>query len=167
VKLSAGLVLVSSLMMGCATAPPAAPAKPANDHNAHHHEHAVPAASSDMAHGMVALPPALLEGPKREVLVLVDRPELKLATIILRAGTALPKHNAPVPVTIQLLEGSGTAFFGANEERMHASKVLLLEADEAHAIVPDEGTTMVLLLHYLRGAGADAHDTSDHHRDAH
>ncbi|MCA9617505.1 MAG: hypothetical protein KC731_00700 [Myxococcales bacterium] len=136
-------------------------AKATHDHDHPHHERA--AATAGVAHGMLAIPAAAADGPKREVLVLVDRPELKLATIILREGTVLPEHSAPVPVTIQLLEGAGTARFGDNEERMHASKLLLLEADEAHTIVPDAGTTTVLLVHYLRAVQATGKAASDPH----
>lgn len=156
-KLAAALALLSMSAVGCTAAAPAPATSAAHDHDAHHH------VTDGAIHGMVAVPAVAAEGPKREVRVLVDRPELKLAMIILRAGTELPEHSAPVPVTIQLLEGAGTALFGNEEERMQASKVLLLEADEPHTIRPDAGTTMVLLVHYIRGAQTQANSASDHH----
>ena len=67
----------------------------------------------------------------REVRVLVDEPSLKLVTIVLRHGTALPAHRADVPVTIQALEGAGTVVAGGERlaiDRAHASPTIEVAA---------------------------------------
>jgi len=66
---------------------------------------------------VVELPGPPGAGQPREVRTLTDEPALKLVTIVLRAGTVLPQHHAPVPVTIMALQGGGTVVIGS--ERLH------------------------------------------------
>jgi quercetin dioxygenase-like cupin family protein len=105
---------------------------------------------------VVELPAAPREGEPREVSVLVDGPALKLARIVLRGGTVLPTHRSAVPVTILALEGSGTVVAGTERLRLDATHAVILAPNVPHAVEPDAGTDLVLLVHHL-GRGAERH----------
>lgn len=132
-------------LLGCGGAAGVAEAE---THHGHQH-------SGDVAAGgtprLVTLPELGADGEPREVRVLVDNSDLKLVMITLRDGTELSTHTAPVPVTIHVLEGAGTASSGKEQLRYERGAIWLLEADQPHAIKPDAGVTMVLLVHYLVG----------------
>jgi quercetin dioxygenase-like cupin family protein len=118
---------------GCATQPTAAPPTPPIGG---------PAARA------VELPTAAGPGQPREVRVLVDEPALKLVTIILRQGTALPEHHSPVPVVIQALQGVGTVTAGSEHFRLDPAHAVLLAPNVPHAVTPDDGTDLVLLVQH-------------------
>lgn len=101
---------------------------------------------------VVALPGVPGEGQPREVAVLVDEPALKLVTIVLRDGTVLPEHLAEVPVTIVAVQGSGTVIAGAERLRLDPSQAVVLAPRVPHAVEPDPGTDLVLLVHHVRGS---------------
>jgi len=106
----------------------------------------------------VAFPVPVGPGQPREVRVLVDEPALKLATVVLRKGTVLPEHHAPVPVTIQALQGIGTVTAAGERFRIDPAHAVVLGPNVSHAVEPDAGTDLVLLVHYL-GRGEEAHGT--------
>ena len=95
-------------------------------------------------------------GEPREVRVLVDEPALKLASIVLRQGTVLPEHHAPVPVTIQALQGTGTVLAAGERFGIDTAHAVVLGPNVPHTVEPDAGTDLVLLVHYL-GHGEEAH----------
>lgn len=105
---------------------------------------------------VVELPGAPGAGDPREVRVLVDEPALKLASIVLRGGTALPTHRSQVPVTITALHGSGTVVAGAERLRLDPTRAVVLAPNVPHAVEPDTGTDLVLLVHHL-GRGEEHH----------
>ena len=105
---------------------------------------------------VVELTTAAGPGQPREVRVLVDEPALKLVTIILRQGTALPEHHSPVPVIIQALQGAGTVTAGTERLRIDPAHAVLLAPNVPHAVAPDDGTDLVLLVHHL-GRGDETH----------
>ena len=92
-------------------------------------------------------------GEPREVHVLVDEPALKLASIVLRGGTVLPTHHSEVPVTIVALQGSGTVVAGAERLRIDPTHAVVLAPNVPHAVEPDTGTNLVLLVHHLGHGG--------------
>lgn len=98
----------------------------------------------------VELPGPPGEGSPREVRVLVDEPALKVLSIVLRAGTTLPEHVVPAPVTITALEGSGTVLAGGERLRLDATHAVSLAPDVPHEVEPDPGTDLVLLVHQAR-----------------
>jgi len=104
----------------------------------------------------VEFPASAGPGQAREVRVLVDEPALKLATVVLRQGTVLPNHSAPVPVTIQALQGTGTVTAAGERFRIDPAHAVVLGPNVPHAVEPDAGTDIVLLVHYL-GRGEEAH----------
>lgn len=104
----------------------------------------------------VEFPGAVGEGEAREVRVLVDTPALKLVSITLRNGTVLPTHSSTVPVTIQALQGAGTVVVGAERMRLDGTHAVVLAPGVAHAVEPDAGTHLVVLVHHL-GRGAEHH----------
>ena len=97
----------------------------------------------------VELPAATSAGQPREVKVLVDEPALKLVAIVLRNGTLLPEHQSEVPVTIQAVHGSGTVTAGGEQLRIDPTHAVVLAAKVPHAVAPDPGTDLVLLVHHL------------------
>jgi quercetin dioxygenase-like cupin family protein len=98
-------------------------------------------------------------GEPREVRTVVDEPVMKLVTIVLRRGTVLPEHHSPVPVTIQALEGSGTVVAGAARLRIDRAHAVVLAERVPHAVEPDAGTDLVLLVHH-HGRGEERHHHS-------
>lgn len=104
----------------------------------------------------VELPGPPGTGQPREVRVLVDEPALKLASIVLRSGTVLPTHHSAVPVTIMALQGSGTVVAGSQRLRLDATHAVVLAPNVPHAVEPDSGTDLVLLVHHL-GRGEEHH----------
>lgn len=97
----------------------------------------------------VDLPAPPGAGEPREVRVLVDEPALKLASIVLRGGTVLPAHHSEVPVTIVALQGSGTVIAGAERLHLDPTHAVVLAPKVPHAVEPDAGTDLVLLVHHL------------------
>ena len=98
---------------------------------------------------VVEFPGAPGTGQPREVHSLVDEPALKLVTIVLRAGTSLPVHQANVPVTIIALQGSGTVIAGVERLHIDSTHAVVLGAGVSHAVEPDPDMDVVLLVHHL------------------
>jgi quercetin dioxygenase-like cupin family protein len=105
---------------------------------------------------VVELPGTPGAGQPREVRVLVDERALKLASIVLRGGTVLPTHQSDVPVTIMAIQGSGTVVAGAERLRLDPTHAVVLASNVPHAVEPDTGTDLVLLVHHL-GRGGEHH----------
>lgn len=91
-------------------------------------------------------------GTPREVKMLVELPELKVATIILRKGTVLPPHNSKRQVTIVALQGAGTVTAGTETFRIDATHAVVLAPGAQHDVTPDAATDLVLLVTH---AGAE------------
>ncbi len=102
-------------------------------------------------------------GDGKEVSVLLDESQLKLATIALRNGTVLGTHSAPVPATILVLEGTGVIHVGGEPMAVSKGTLVSLAAGEEHDVVPEGKDDMLVLVHYLRGAGAAAAPGCMHH----
>lgn len=98
----------------------------------------------------IVLPRSAGSGEGKEVSVLLDERHLKIATIALRDGTPLPPHTAPVPVTIQVLEGEGVIHAGGQPMTVTRGSLVSLVANEEHDVIPKPGGDMLLLVHYLR-----------------
>lgn len=105
---------------------------------------------------VVELPGPPGPGEPRQVRVLVDEPALELATLILRGGTVLPTHHSEVAVTIVALQGSGTVVAGTERLRLDPTHAVVLAPKVPHAVEPDAGTDLVLLVHHL-GRGQEHH----------
>ena len=135
------IAIAATAVTGCA-APSAA----------HHHAASVGAPDSRV----VELPGQPGTGEPRQVRVLVDEPALKLASMVLRGGTVLPTHDSAVPVTIVALQGSGTVVAGSERLRLDATHAVVLAPGVPHAVEPDQGTDLVLLVHHL-GQGEEHH----------
>lgn len=105
---------------------------------------------------VVELPAPPGAGAPREVRVLVDEPALKLASITLRGGTALPTHQSAVPVTIVALQGRGTVVAGTDRMPLDPHHAVFLAPNVPHAVEPEPGADLVLLVHHL-GRGEEHH----------
>lgn len=141
--LASVLVLAALALGGCATQSTATAA------------HQAPALGGPSAR-VVDFPSTVGPGQPREARVLVDEPALKLVTIVLRQGTLLPEHSAPIPVTIQALQGAGTVLVGNERLRIDPTHAVVLAASVSHAVQPDPGADLVLLVHHL-GRAAESH----------
>ncbi|MBK7395720.1 MAG: hypothetical protein IPJ34_05290 [Myxococcales bacterium] len=139
--LTATLAAAALSLAGCA-------AQPAPQHHA--------ATLAGPPGRIVELPAAPSAGEPREVRVLVDEPALKLASIVLRGGTVLPTHHSEVPVTIVALRGSGTVVAGTERLRLDPTHAVVLAPKVPHAVEPDAGIDLVLLVHHL-GRGEEHH----------
>lgn len=117
---------------------------------------AVVAHSDEPAVRALTLTDAAGAGAAREVRVVVDTPALKLVSITLRGGTVLPEHRAAVPVTIVAYRGAGTVVAGSERHRLDATHAVMLAPSVPHAVEPDAGTDLVLLVSHL-GRGAERH----------
>lgn len=115
-----------------------------------------PAAAHSQPARSLELPSQPGPGQPRELRVLLDEPVLKLASIILRAGTVLPLHDSKVPVVIMALEGQGVVVVGEERLPLDPAHAVYLEAKVPHAVEPAAGTDLVLLVHHLGRA-------SEHH----
>lgn len=100
----------------------------------------------------IEVPQSAGSGPGKEVTVLLDQEHLKIATISLRQGTVLPPHSAPVPATILVLEGRGITNLAGKAVPVTEGTLISMAAGEDHDVVPESGTDMLLLVHYLRSA---------------
>ncbi len=120
-----------------------------------------PAPSIDGPSVRVVEFPASASGDQpRDVKILVDESALKLVTIVLRQGTVLPEHHSEVPVTIQALQGAATVDAGGQQLRIDATHAVVLAANVPHAVRPDPGTDVVLLVSHLGRA-------THHHAEGH
>lgn len=99
-------------------------------------------------HG-IDLPTATPAGQDKETRTLFESPHLKLASIILRRGTVLAEHSAPVAVTIQALSGSGVVEIGDKREKVSPGRMVYLAPNTKHAVRPDGTAELVLLVHHL------------------
>lgn len=118
-------------------------------------EHASEASTPALTtHHLATLPVQIGSGENKQVDLWLDEGPLRLVTIVLRDGTILPPHTAPVPVTIHVLDGRGVIHLGTEAVVVERGSVLLLPAGAEHDVVPDPGTDLRVLVHYMRGATA-------------
>lgn len=97
----------------------------------------------------VAIPTA--EGPGKEVAVLADLPAVKIVAITLRAGTVLPDHAAPVPVTIQAAHGAATLTVSGVATPLAPGAFAVLDANTVHAVAPVGADPVTVLVHHHLG----------------
>ncbi|MRG94319.1 hypothetical protein [Polyangium spumosum] len=156
------LTLVACAASACAGSPPPG-AKCVSAEEAHHahdehaHEAKAPASAAKAEGARVdplTIPREAGPGEPLEVKVLLDNPFMKVVIITLRAGTVLPMHTAPVPVTIQALAGAGTVRANGSDTRIDHEHLVALSPDVPHEVMPDAGTDLVLLVQQMRGAPA-------------
>ncbi len=112
---------------------------------------------------IIALPLSAGSGEGKEVSILLDERHLKLATIALRRGTPLPSHSAPVPVTIQVLEGDGIIHAAGKALTVSKGAIISLAPGADHDVVPRQESDMLLLVHYLRTCEGEAKEPTSEH----
>lgn len=127
-----------------------------------------PAAPAAVSVHSVELPGAPGAGAPKEAKTVLDNAHVKLAAITLRKGTLLPEHKTPLPVTIVAAQGAGHVLLAdGSKQRLDATHMVVLAPNVPHAVQPDAGTDMVVLVHHLKTAGAaggpEAHDGHEHH----
>ncbi len=143
------LLLATSLALGACASTPHHP--PAHDHGP---KGPPPAPAPDTPRAQsVEVPTAAGAGPAREVRTAHEAPGLKVVTITLRQGTALPVHHAEAAVTIQALAGSGVVVAGGARLPLDRGHLVALAPGEPHAVEPDAGADLVLLVHHAGGGG--------------
>lgn len=147
------------LLGGCASRSGSAPAEPSRPDPHGSNASPVPVHEEGPRVRSLELPVSAGTGQPREVRVLVEEPSLKVVSIILRQGTVLPEHHAPVAVTIQALAGAGTVVAGQERLPIDPKHAVMLAPKTPHSVEPAAGTDLVLLVHH---AGA-ASDGGEHH----
>ncbi|MDP3274819.1 MAG: hypothetical protein Q8Q09_06445 [Deltaproteobacteria bacterium] len=113
------------------------------------HAHSPVASFGGLAVRAMTLPVVTAEGEPREVQVLVDEPALKLVRIVLRRGTVLPAHSAAVAVTLVALQGTGVVVVGQERLPFDPTHAVALAPNVSHAVEPEAGTELVILVHHL------------------
>lgn len=103
-------------------------------------------------HPVEVAPPAA-EGAPKEVTVLADLPAVKIVAITLRAGTPLPEHTAPVPVTLQAAYGAAVLSVAGATTPLAQGSFVVLDAGTPHAVIPVDGSPVTVLVHHHK-AGA-------------
>jgi quercetin dioxygenase-like cupin family protein len=99
----------------------------------------------------VAAPSA--DGAPKEVAVLADLPTVKIVAITLRAGTTLPEHTAPVPVTIEVVHGSATLTVAGTTTPLAQGSFVVLDANTPHAVTPVDAAPVTVLVHHHKAGG--------------
>lgn len=112
----------------------------------HHHRSAVSTGDVEP----LAIPDAATDGPSIQPQVLATTPNLKVMSIRLR-GVELPPHSSEVPVVIAAATGSGTVVIGERRVRVDATHAVALAPRVKHAVVPDPGDDLVLLVTHALG----------------
>lgn len=144
-----------AMLLGCASSPEAREEAhaPAAHHAAPAHaspEGAVmPEFEGPAARVVIPAAPDASDRPL-EVAMIVNEPALKIMTISLRAGTPLPVHQTPYPVTIQAVSGSGTVIAGDERLALPQGGVVVLATGVPHSVEPEGTQTLMLLVHHLR-----------------
>lgn len=157
-------LLVSTISLALSSALGCAPPRPAPAPTTHDHAHSSPHAAQAQAASPARafeLPSTPGSGQPREVRVLVDAPPLKVVAIVLRQGAVLPEHRSPAAVTIQALAGAGTVATDGQRLRIDPTHAVALAPEAPHAVEPDPGTDLVLLVHHA-GAAQDHHGRHEH-----
>lgn len=116
---------------------------------------ALDAAAAEPPTGLhpVSVAAPAIDGPGKEVAVVADLPFVKIVAITLRAGTALPEHTAPVPVTIQAAHGTATLTVAGVSTPLAAGAFVLLDPSTPHAVKPSGSGPVVVLVHHHKGGG--------------
>lgn len=135
IPLALGTALSLTLASGCGSTDTVKPAE----------------TSQTVANPQTAMVPAWTnDGRPRQIEILEERPNVKVAAIGLRRGTALPTHRAASPVTIQVLRGAGEFELGDERFDVTEGSVVYVGANLAHAMTPKNDALVVLLVHYLK-----------------
>ena len=91
---------------------------------------------------------------------LLETPHLKLVSIVIPKGGALPAHSAGGQASIQTVSGSGELRMGQRMERLDAAHLIVLAPGTQHEVRAGADADLVLLVHELktgsRGAGRGA-----------
>ena len=110
------------------------------------------AATPKGLHPVSVVTPAA-EGSAKEIVVLADLPAVKIVAITLRAGTVLPDHSAPVPVTIQAAFGAATLTVDGVSTPLGQGAFVVLDANTTHKVTPADSSPVTVLVHHHKGGG--------------
>ena len=70
------------------------------------------------------------------------------------AVKVLPEHVAPVPVIIQAAAGAGTVILGDQRVHLDGTHPVSLAPNVPHAVEPEAGTDVTLVVFHVRGRAA-------------
>ena len=82
----------------------------------------------------------------RNAITLAKEPALRVVLMLLGKGTKIPEHQAPGPLTFQVLRGSVTFQAGARVERLGLGELIVLESAVAHEVEALEESACLLTL---------------------
>jgi quercetin dioxygenase-like cupin family protein len=103
-------------------------------------------AASQTTMSVIPLVTDIAPGPDKQVVALFTGPGRKLVQITLRNGATLDAHNAPVPITIQCVAGSGTLTVAGQGAAMLLKPGVLvtIEPGVVHEIVGAPSVSVLL-----------------------
>ncbi len=84
---------------------------------------------------------------------------LSLMRVVLRAGEALPPHKVRGELTLLCIEGSADVSFGGGSCRLRVNQLLLLPAQELHAVSAPEDASLLLTIQLPAGEPGSASST--------
>lgn len=71
---------------------------------------------------------------KFNAVVLVNKPDMRIVLLCLRAGQQVPEHSAASNITVQAITGRATFYDGEEACEMFAGTLVRLEAGRAHRV---------------------------------
>lgn len=96
---------------------------------------------------IIKLQTEITTGDNKEVTILFDGNRRKLVQITLRNSTALSRHKAPDPITVQCIAGKGTFYVGENNEakaELTPGTIITLEENVIHEIRAEPAVSLLL-----------------------
>jgi quercetin dioxygenase-like cupin family protein len=115
-------------------------------------DHAKPGQPIDIA----PLGPAL---PRSATHAILKTQSLELIRVVLRGGQALPPHNVYGELTLQCIEGRVAVETSAGACQLHAGQMVLLAAQEQHAVRALEDASLLLTVQLPAGLPGSASST--------
>lgn len=106
---------------------------------------AQPAASPGVH--VVELPKASSGAKLVQSTTLLETPHLKLVSIVIPKGGALPAHAAAGQASVQTVSGTGELHVGARSERLDAAHLIVLAPATQHDVRASADSDLVLLVH--------------------
>ncbi|MCC7353368.1 MAG: cupin domain-containing protein [Anaerolineae bacterium] len=88
--------------------------------------------------------------------VLAENERVKAILACFEPGQFIPVHKPGVDLTLIVMEGEGTAFIGAKEEKLRPGVIAFIPAGEARGV---KATTRLVLMHVVTPPPTEADHT--------
>jgi quercetin dioxygenase-like cupin family protein len=98
---------------------------------------------------VVELPKSSSGAKQVQSTTLLETPHLKLVSIVIPKGGALPAHAAMGQVSVQAVSGTGELHTGERTERLDVSHLIVLAPATQHDVRASADSDLVLLVHEI------------------